>query len=268
MSGSSISNGPHSLASPPIPVKDFGPVWSPDGKRLALASEIAERPENEGPSLAWMPSVAGTPEVLIQSPGGGNWEFPSSWSPDGKWLAYTAERGAVQRDVWMLSVEDGGQSEPVPFLQSSANETSAVFSPDGRWVAYVSDASGRDEVYATSFRDPSAHVVQISVRGGIEPLWSRDGRELFYREGNKLMVAEVSPSSTTLQPRAPEVLFEGRFRTSGLGAETADYDVSPSGDRFVMVRTKNLVMPTVIDVVLNWPAALWRDAGESSASSR
>ena len=116
--------------------EDLGALWSPDGKRLALASEVAENPENEGPALAWMPSFNVTPDVLIQSPGFGNWEFPSSWSPDGKWLAYTTVRGAAQRDVWILSMEE--DAEPIPFLESSARETAAMFSPDGRWIAYVS----------------------------------------------------------------------------------------------------------------------------------
>ena len=238
------------------PGEDLAALWSPDGRSLALASEVEEGTDNMGPSLAWMPSFNVAPEVLIQSPGLGNWEGPSSWSPDGKWLAYTSQRGAAQMDIWMLSME--GEAEPVPFLESPAKETAAMFSPDGRWIAYVSDVSGRDEVYVKSFSDPSAPVVQVSARGGFEPLWARNGRELFYREGNKLMVVAFTPGDV-LQPKAPEVLFEGRYRKSLLGFQSANYDVSPDGNRFVMVRMKNLVMPTVIHVVLNWPEALMRN---------
>ena len=119
----------------------------------------------------------------------------------------------------------------------------------------MSDVSGREEVYVKSFSDPSAPVVQVSARGGFEPLWARNGRELFYRDGHKLMVVALTPGAV-LQPKAPEGLFEGRYRKNLLGFYAANYDVSPDGSRFVMVRTKNLVMPTVIHVVLNWPEAL------------
>jgi len=235
------------------PGEEVDPVWSPDGERLALATEIDEKSDEPGPALAWMPSLNSLPEVLIKSPGPGNWEFPSSWSPDGQWLAYSRQRSDVAGDVWLLPME--GATEPVPFLQSPANETAAMFSPDGGWIAYVSNVSGRDEVYVQTFPDPGGRVVQISTRGGIEPVWARDGRELFYREGNKLMVVELTPGPE-LQPKTPEVLFEGRYRKTLWGAEAANYDVSLDGSRFVMVRAKNRVMPTVIHVVLNWPAAL------------
>jgi len=199
-----------------------------------------------------MPSLNATPEVLIQSPGMGNWGAPSSWSPDGTRLAYTTVSGAAQWDVWMLSMEEG--AEPVPFLESPAKEAAAMFSPDGQWIAFVSDKSGRDEVYVTSSSDARDPVL-VSARGGFEPLWAPDGRELFYREGHKLMVVAVPPGAVP-DPKAPELLFEGRYHKNLLGFQNANYDVSPDGRRFVMVRTKDLVMPTVIHVVLNWPEAL------------
>ena len=132
------------------PGEDLGAVWSPDGTRLALASEIEDAAA--GPRLAWMPSMNATPEVLVESTVG-DWEFVSSWSPDGHWLAYTAVRGASQRGIWLFPIEREGAAEPVPFVDSPANEADGAFSPDGQWIAYVSDVSGRDEVYVRSFSD-------------------------------------------------------------------------------------------------------------------
>ena len=182
------------------PGEDVAALWSPDGKSLALASEV-DNPD-EGPALAWMPSFNVAPEVLNQSPGLGNWEGPSSWSPDGKWLAYTTVRGAAQWDVWMLSMEE--EAEPVPFLESSAKELAAMFSPDGRWIAYVSDVSGRDEVYVKSFSDPSAPVVPISARGGFEPLRApcsnRKRPRSCSRVGTKRTSWVSMPPTTTSRP--------------------------------------------------------------------
>jgi len=193
-----------------------------------------------------------SPELLIKSPDWGDWQFPTAWSPDGRWLAYNAVFGGVQNDIWLLPMDEA--KKPTPLLQSPANETAAMFSPDGRWIAYVSDVSGRKEVYVQAFPEPGERI-PISTRGGIEPVWSRDGRELFYREGDRLMVVNLGAGSE-LAPRAPEVLFEGRFRKTLWGSEAANYDVSPDGSRFVMVREKNPVRPTVIHIVLNWPDAL------------
>lgn len=235
------------------PGEDLEPVWSPDGKRLALASEIAEEPEDPGPSLAWMTGSNELPEQLLRRPGFGNWDFPSSWSPDGRWLAFVAWGVDMQADIYVLPTS--GPSEPRPFLQTPANETAAMFSPDGRWIAYVSDDSGQDEVYVRPFPGPGERI-EISTDSGVEPLWSRDGRELFYREGNKLMLVKLATSST-LAASAPQVLFEGRFeKEPQWGASTANYDVTSDGRHFVMVRRKNPLTPTVIQVVLNWPEAL------------
>jgi serine/threonine-protein kinase len=232
------------------PGEELVPVWSPDGARFALASEVAEDAENPGPGLALLPVSGTTAEPLIRSPGWGNWEFPSSWSPDG-WLAYRMQRGGVRSDIWLRNMNDGSD---VAFLETDAAEHAAMFSPDGNWIAYVSDDSGRQEVYVKGFPDTGGRT-SISTQGGIEPVWARSGRELFYRQGDRLMVVDLSAGPD--RPATPEVLFEGRFRKSDWGAQSANYDVSLDGTRFVMVRDKSPVLPTVIQVVFNWPEALW-----------
>jgi serine/threonine-protein kinase len=227
------------------PGEDIQPVWSPNGNHLAMASEIGENL-----ALAWMPDL----NAPLQQLTSGALEFPSSWSPDGRWLVYATREDNVKSDIWVLPMDKS--KDPAPLLQSPAKETAGMVSPDGRWIAYVSDFSGRDEVYIQSFPEPGERI-PISNLGGIEPAWRRDGRELFYREGDRLMVVDLG-GGPGITPRTPEVLFEGRFRKTLYGSEAANYDVSPDGSRFVMVRQKNLVTPTVIHVVLNWPEALNR----------
>ena len=119
-----------------------------------------------------------------------------------------------------------------------------MFSPDGRWLAYVSNESGRFEVYVQAYPGPGGKW-PISIEGGNEPLWSRDGRELFYREGNRMMAVAVRtvPTFTTEKPR---LLFEGSYV---LRPNVANYDVSLDGQRFLMIKEEG---QAPINVILNW----------------
>ena len=126
-------------------------------------------------------------------------------------------------NIGMLSME--GARPWKPLLQTEANEVSPALSPDGAWIAYTSNRTGRPEVYVERFpgltdRQP------ISTDGGAEPLWSRDGRELFYRRGNAMMVVPLGGSST-LSVGTPRVLFEGSYyATDG----SRRYDIAPDGN--------------------------------------
>lgn len=153
----------------------------------------------------------------------------------------------------MLFPTDGPR-EAVPFLPSPANMEAAMFSPDGQWLAYVSDLSGRKEVYVVRFPD-AGEPVRISANGGFEPIWARDGRELFYRENDRLMVVRPAAGSWG-NPGEPQILFEGRFKKTQWGSGAANYDVSRDGCRFLMIRRKHRYAPTTIHIVFNWPAAL------------
>jgi dipeptidyl aminopeptidase/acylaminoacyl peptidase len=230
------------------PGEDFSPVWSNDG-RLALASEVGEEKDKPGPGLAWI-AGNGALESLLHLPD--EWECPSSWSPDGKWIAYLrTHRAHLSHDIMLFPV---GGRQPVAFSEGPGNRYGAMFSPDGHWIAFVSDESKRPEVYAARFPGPGKRL-QISTDGGLEPVWARNGRELFYRQGNKLMAVAFRDGSIE-SPSAPYPVFEGRYEsTDNMGPQTPNYDVSRDG-RFVMVRRKNPSTPTVIHVVLNWPEAL------------
>ena len=234
------------------PGEDFGPVWSPDGSILAFASEIGEDHGESGPGLAWLRESGERPEQLLRTPGKGRHDFPTSWSPDGRWLAFVAQRPDGTDYLALLPAAE--PHEPVPLLETPAVEHSPRFSPDGRWIAYVSDETGREEVYVLPFEQPGRSV-QISTDGGREPVWSKDGQELFYWSGDDFMAAKLGADPDLTADR-PHLLFTGRFEKSKLGFQGANYDVSSDGRQFLMVRRKGPTSASVIEIVLNWPAVL------------
>jgi Tol biopolymer transport system component len=215
-------------------------VWTPDGKRIVFESN----PEGP-PNLFWqLADGSGGLERLTTS------EFvnaPMSWSPDGQLLAFIEINPATGFDIWVLRM---GDRKALPFLRTRFNETSPRFSPDGRWLAYISDESGRYEVYVQPYPGPGGKW-QISTEGGMEPIWNRNGRELFYRNGDKMMGVEIDtqPNFTAGKPR---MLFEGPYELPPI--PIANYDVSPDGQRFLMLKPSESVgtAPTQINVVLNW----------------
>jgi Tol biopolymer transport system component len=221
------------------------PSWTPDGKRITFQS-------NET-NLFWqLADGSGGPERLTNSE---RIKRADSWSPDGQLLAFTQFDPPTGRDIWMLRLSD---RKSQPFLRTPSNESAPHFSADGRWLAYISDESGRYEVYVQPYPGPGGKR-QISTEGGTEPVWSRNGRELFYRSGKKMMVVEI-----TTQPSfafgSPRMLFEGEQYMPAAGAYSypfPNYDVSPDGQRFLMITKESKPQ---INVVLNWFEELKRRA--------
>jgi serine/threonine-protein kinase len=127
-------------------------------------------------------------------------------------------------------------------------EKSAIFSPDGRFIAYVSNESGSDEIYVQPFPGPG-EIVPVSAGGGRAPVWSHDGRELYYRNGSAMMTVSVTTEGGFRAGR-PRQLFEGRYGVEPGGQH--DYDVSPDGQRFLMVGLDDEAEPSEIRVVLSW----------------
>ena len=211
------------------------PVWSPDGRRVAFTST------RDGPSNLFSQAAdgSGSAERLTTSAYS---QYPSSWSPDGKRLAFYELRPGAD-DIWVLSME--GDRTPQPFLQTMSNERIAVFSPNGQWIAYESDESGQYEIYVRPFPGSGAKQ-QVSIAGGTEPRWNPDGKELFYRDGDQMMVVDVERDEE-LALGKPRLLFS--FRSpSGAG-----YDVAPDGQRFVMLSdAESRTQPNALIVVLNW----------------
>ena len=147
-----------------------------------------------------------------------------------------------------------------PYLQTPADEFAPAVSPDGQWVAYSSDESGRVEVYVRSFPEPGGKI-QISLDGGTEPVWSRDGRELFYRNADRMMAASVQRQPEFSVERRAE-LFRGQYATSQYHAQ---HDVTPDG-RFVTAQGPQASSDLVI--VLNWFDQLRRGEGSSTSGTQ
>jgi dipeptidyl aminopeptidase/acylaminoacyl peptidase len=181
---------------------------------------------------------------------------PLSWSPDGKnLLYYDASLTTGGWDLWVVSVADGKAQSLVTAQQ---RQFAAQWSDDGRWLAYVSDESGRNEVYVLPF-PLTGQRWQISTDGGYEPVWSHDGRELFYRGGQKVWAVDVraTPAFSVGPARA---LFADTFIGSPNGS--TGYSVSTDGKRFLFAQPIQPDPPiTQIQMVVNWFTALRRATG-------
>jgi serine/threonine-protein kinase len=212
-------------------------VWNPDGNHIAFTAERG------GAFNLFSKSIdSSEPERrLTESP---NTQFPTSWSTDGRKLAFVEFDPETGLDIWIW--RDRGKSEP--FQNSTFNESAAVFSPDGRFLAYVSNETGQDEVYVRP-ADGSSGKWPISTAGGREPVWRGDGAELFYRDEEWMMAVPIEMEGG-FEPGAPRPLFEAPFDEAG--APYANYDVSKDGSEFLMVRTDEGREAKRLVVVTNW----------------
>ena len=236
------------------PAWEASPVWSPDGSQIAFTSnrggpfDLYEKASN----------LAGEDELLFKS---GDSKVPSSWSPDGRFLLYY--NAASPSQVWLLPL-GGGEADrkPVSLLHSEFNEAVAKFSPDGRWISYASNESGKNEIYVRPF-DPSsatgsssaggtpvAGKWMVSKGGGDNPLWRRDGKELFYLSPDGMAMAVDVSTSGVFQAGVPKALFK-------VPPGVLFWAVSSDGKRFLMPAPSgaNASSPP-FTVVLNWQAGL------------
>ena len=228
------------------------PVWSPDGKRIAYRSW-----QGRGMTMWMMPADRSGAATRLDPKG--TRQSPVSFSPDGKFLSFDQKDEQTADDAWVLPLE--GNAEPVPVARTRFWEGSAKFSPDGRWIAYSSTESGKPEIYVQPFPGPGPKI-QISNAGGTDPVWRREGGELFYRSDNKMMAVAVTPGSD-FRASAPKQLWEAPY-SEGSGAScgmpgpsSSNYDVTPDGQRFLMVRDDDSAVATSkVIVVLNWQEEL------------
>jgi serine/threonine-protein kinase len=217
------------------------PIWTPDGKRITFSSNRA------GALNLFVMAADGlsAPERLTTSD---NLQLPGAWSHDGAVLAYVEHLPQTGRDIWLLRQEHRNR-EGEPFADSTFDETAPAFSPDGRWLAYVSNQSGRNEVYVRAI-EARPDVAMISRDGGSEPMWSHDGRELFYRAGNRLMGVSFT-AGTPPRTGAARIVYEGPFEPGT--ADRANYDVGPGARQFIMLGgTGESAAPGEFHVLLNW----------------
>jgi eukaryotic-like serine/threonine-protein kinase len=192
------------------------PLWTPDGRRVVYSSND---------DLWWIAADgSGRPESLLVSVGS---HFAGSITPDGRTVVFQ-ETGSGTSGIRTLAFDSAPAARTI--IPAAFGESAPVVSPDGHWVAYQSDQTGQMEVYVRSYPEPGARV-PVSLQGGREPVWAHNGRELFYRSGDSLMVASV-----TLSPRFAVAgrrrLFTGSFLSGGTFRE---YDVAPDDQHFVMI---------------------------------
>ena len=218
-------------------------VWTPDGRTVLISSTRPGPPSNV---ILRKAADGGSGEERLW--GSAQHAHLGSLSPDGRTLLFTGFDAIEGGNIFALPLAAG--SRPRVIVQTPFHEWGPQFSPDGRWFAYVSNESGRDEVYVQAFPGPGSKT-QVSTQGGSEPVWEHSGRELFYRQGDRIVTVAVTTGPSFLAG-TPQVLFEGAYE-KGLPLGHTDYDVSPDGKQFLMVKPgEQGAGPASIHVVLNW----------------
>jgi serine/threonine-protein kinase len=229
------------------------PLWTPDGQRLTFRSW-----KTGTMTMWWMPADKGaSPERLTHV---GSMQSPESWSPDGRTLAFTQmDDPASGSDIYALSLDRAG--EPQVLWRTKFSEGSPKFAPNGKWVAYSSNESSQPEVYVTEYPGPGRKIT-ISTNGGTDPLWRHDGRQLFYRLGDLMMVVDVD-YGRSLEVSKPRVLWRGNYLAGAgsscgmAGPTSANYDVTRDGQRFLMIEDASAsAEAALLRVVSNWSLEL------------
>ena len=224
-----------------------GPLWMPDGRHLLFGTS-----RTPGGPLATLAADGTGFETLKIKDG----TAPTSLSPDGKSLVLSPAN--PQNDIAVLRIDE----EPLriqPLIHTRFDEAAAEVSPDGRWLAYYSNESGRNEVYVRPFPEVDTGRWQISTEGGSKPVWSADGRELFYLGPETAMMRVTVQTAPAFSAGSPSKLFNGS--PYYLAYTNRQYDVSRDGQRFLMIKNASTAAqetstsPT-ITVVLNWVEAL------------
>ena len=220
----------------------FNPVWTPDGLRIVHASA---RAGTHG-VYAVRADGTGTTERLLSSDWGA---YPQSWSPGGRLLAYDQMNAANEHDIWLLSRE----GNRFPFRATTFAETWASFSPDGRSLAYAANDSGRYEVYVEPY-PPTGRRLALSKGGGREPVWSPDGKVVYYRnlDGTALFRVAIS-AKPAFDAGSPSMLFDGLYEgVANIPGSTANYDIAPDGRRFVFLKREEEPPPRQVRVLSHW----------------
>ena len=220
------------------------PTWTPDDVSVTfrgldgVTNDLYGRPVDLSSQM----------DVILPTE---NLSVPGSWTPDGQTIIYYAVNSRGDRDIWTLPV--GG--EPAPFFATEFNEKAPRLSLNGKWLAYVSDQAGVDRVYVQAFPEGGA-VHTVSTGPGTEAVWSRDGRELFYRNGNQMWVVEVETDTEFVAGKS-ELLFDAPYLLEPNG--NPNYDVSVDGEQFLMVGPAGIADETAgFTIVQNWHEELKR----------
>ena len=225
------------------PKDDLYPSWSPDGSRVVF---ISNRTGQWG-LYAKPASGTGKEELLFES---SDLKIDTNWSRDGKFVVFSDTGRKTQVDIWVLPnpLGDAAARKPYEFVNTAAFEFGGRLSPDGKYLAYGSNESGIMQVYVQSFPGREGKF-QVSTNGGTRPVWSRDGKELFYLAPGKMMAVDVK-TLASFEHGLPKPLFDL------LVDNTSRFDVSPDGKRFLVVASGGDSAAISLMVVLNWQAGV------------
>ena len=220
------------------------PTWSPDGREVYFTSGT------NGPQDVHVMAADGSGEEReVVKFDRGQWGAVSlAVSPDGKYLAYVMFGATTDMSIYTVALR--GDHKPQPFFQSSARESAPSFSPDGKWLAYESNRSGRTEVYISPFPAGGARY-QVSTTGGERPTWRHDGKEIYYREGLRIMAVDVNTKAGLIALGVPKPLFE--LAAGNLSGRY--YDVAPDG-RFLANTSPLTAKAQSFSLLVNWTARL------------
>ncbi len=235
------------------PSRSVYPVWAPDGSTIVFA----ENKKGTYNLFERRSDGMGGEGLVLES---NSSLYPTAWSTDGRFIAYnTNSPGKSKTELWLLP--RFGDRKPYAFLHGPFNVGQGNFSPDGRWMAYSSDESGRGEVYVTPFPGGGSKW-QVSLAGGLNPIWRRDGKELYYLAADsQLMAAEVDTRGSVFQVGAVRPLFRVLLKTGALRLDLSPtsgqigYDASPDGKWFI-VNSPPEGSPPPITLITNWTAKL------------
>lgn len=221
--------------------REASPVWSNDGSFIVYSS-------NRVDDLFMV--KASDPYTIEQLTASPTYQFAYSLTPDDRFVLYTEAASNTQRVGDLMRLSLAGEERPKTLLASPYSEYQPAISPDGRWLAYISDRSGLPEVYLRPYMKSNGGELQISVDGGKSPRWKRDGSAIVYRGPTDLMITEVQLSTEVRIGPAMSLLSLENFEYYDMG----NFDISPEGYRFLMVKTadESEFPASRVVVVQNW----------------
>ena len=211
------------------------PILHPDGDRIVVTSNVGGSWSLYAVDLG----SRGSSEMLLDRD---NNQYPASMSADGRLLAFVENHPDTNKDIWVL--DEAGEATPI--VRTPADESLPSLSPDGELIAYISEESGARQVYVQ--RVTGSERLEVSLEGGSQPVWSRDGAELFFRRGDRLLSVRVE-TEPRLAATRPVVLLDMPFEAGSGFSITPYYDVSADGERFLVVSERPT---TEFQVIFNW----------------
>jgi eukaryotic-like serine/threonine-protein kinase len=224
---------------------DWNPAWSPDGTRLIFASAGGKGTHIHVKSY----TGAGSEDTVFEGPN----EIPTDWSPNGRYIPFSRQKDGGGVDLWVL---DTTEKKASPFIESRFDKAQSKISPDGRWIAFTTNDSGTYQIVVQSFPDPTGGKWQITSKGGIEPKWSHDGRELYYLDLDGKLTAVSIKGDKSIEAGKPESLFQTPLTVPRGGLpRTHRYDVAPDG-KFLIAVPKATATNAPIVAVMNWTAGV------------